>query len=338
MDGSQAAGATCAGLLRQLPAPFDVPAVAARLAAGAGGGSGAGSAPDPGEPLGVVLLQELTRANGLLRVMRASLGALAGALAGARALTRDLQALAACLVGGRVPPAWAAAAVHPSTLPLGGWLADLSSRLRHLATWADAGAPPAVLWLPAFARPGALLTALLQAHARRTGLPVDALELECLPTQAGSARALREPPPDGGAYVGGLVLEGAAWDTEGGCLVEPEPMQLSCAMPVVHLRPREAAPATPAPTAATAAALTGAPSGAAAAAAAGAQHPAAAAHAPPATYLCPLYQSPLRCADALGRPSFVAAFHLPAGALEPAAWVLRGVALLCAAPARGAAP
>jgi dynein heavy chain len=34
-----------------------------------------------------------------------------------------------------------------------------------------------------------------------------------------------------------LFLEGAAWDKGNACLIEPQPMQLVCAMPVIHFKP-----------------------------------------------------------------------------------------------------
>jgi dynein heavy chain len=40
-------------------------------------------------------------------------------------------------------------------------------------------------------------------------------------------------------YVKGMYLEGAGWDPEAGCLVEPEPMELIVPMPIMHFKPVE---------------------------------------------------------------------------------------------------
>lgn len=44
-------------------------------------------------------------------------------------------------------------------------------------------------------------------------------------------------PAKEGAYIEGLFLEGARWDGEKNFIVEPEPMKLTCAMPIIHFKP-----------------------------------------------------------------------------------------------------
>lgn len=46
-------------------------------------------------------------------------------------------------------------------------------------------------------------------------------------------------PPKDGVYIKGLYLEAAAWDKKAGCLIDPEPMQLVCAMPTILFKPVE---------------------------------------------------------------------------------------------------
>lgn len=45
--------------------------------------------------------------------------------------------------------------------------------------------------------------------------------------------------PQTGVYIRGLYLEGAGWDKKNGCLIEPQPMQLICNMPIIHFKPVE---------------------------------------------------------------------------------------------------
>merc|ERR1711865_629771 len=46
-------------------------------------------------------------------------------------------------------------------------------------------------------------------------------------------------PPKDGVYVKGIVLEGAGWDVDNGCLREPNPMELNVPMPIIHFKPAE---------------------------------------------------------------------------------------------------
>lgn len=45
--------------------------------------------------------------------------------------------------------------------------------------------------------------------------------------------------PENGVYVKGTFLEGAGWDKKNACLIEPQPMQLVCPMPIIHFKPLE---------------------------------------------------------------------------------------------------
>lgn len=58
----------------------------------------------------------------------------------------------------QVPELWKGVS-YPSLRPLGSYLSDLYKRLDMLATWAAAGKPPAVFWLPGFFFVQSFLTA-----------------------------------------------------------------------------------------------------------------------------------------------------------------------------------
>lgn len=45
--------------------------------------------------------------------------------------------------------------------------------------------------------------------------------------------------PENGVYVKNLYLEGAGWDKKNTMLIEPQPMQLVCPMPLIHFKPVE---------------------------------------------------------------------------------------------------
>ena len=42
-----------------------------------------------------------------------------------------------------------------------------------------------------------------------------------------------------GVLVKGIFLQGAGWDTKNACLIEAEPMQLTCPIPTIHFKPVE---------------------------------------------------------------------------------------------------
>ncbi|KAF8058456.1 DNAH6 [Scenedesmus sp. PABB004] len=266
--------------------------------------------------LGVVLLQEMHRYNALLGVVRGSLAGLQAALAGRAVLGGEAEASLAAITDHKVPPAWAAAA-YPSGKPLASWLADLARRVAFVRAWLTTG-QPASFWLPGLFFPQAFLTGVLQAAARGSGTPVDRLAFgfRLLPDAAGPADVAA--PPAAGVYVHGLLLEAARLDGAAGCLADPAPGEMSSALPVLHLLPRDTAPEPEGGAAAPGA-------GAAAAAVARARRLSQLGGGAPApTYACPLFRTPARGGALLH-------LELPVRAAGDAeAWALRGAAALCA--------
>lgn len=65
--------------------------------------------------------------------------------------------------------------------------------------------------------------------------PIDTVQFEFIPT-AQQANEIAEAP-EHGAYVTNLYLEGASWDHQKQCLVEPQFMHHTVQMPVMHFKP-----------------------------------------------------------------------------------------------------
>lgn len=114
------------------------------------------------ESMNTVLVQECIRFNKLTDVIRSSLTNLQKALQGAVVMSREAEQLAASMFDGSVPEMWAAVS-YPSLKPLGGYIADLVSRLHFFAAWVERGTP-SVVHLPSIFFTQSYLTAILQVR------------------------------------------------------------------------------------------------------------------------------------------------------------------------------
>lgn len=82
------------------------------------------------------------------------------------------------------------------------------------------------------------LTAIMQATARGSGLPLDGMVLKVAVTNERDPTAIAEPAAEG-AYVHGFTLQGAAWENgrgeEQGSLCEMLPKELTPELPVMNV-------------------------------------------------------------------------------------------------------
>eukprot|EP00928_Gymnodinium_smaydae_P048232 TRINITY_DN3222_c2_g2_i2.p1 TRINITY_DN3222_c2_g2~~TRINITY_DN3222_c2_g2_i2.p1 ORF type:complete len:3935 (+),score=1014.18 TRINITY_DN3222_c2_g2_i2:1731-11807(+) len=238
-------------------------------------------------PLKTCLVQESERYNMLLSTIRASIKLLQKGIQGFVVISSEQEVVLSALAEGKVPAAWLFA--YPSVKPLGTWIVDLAERIEQLNTWGFVGVPK-VLWLGGVTYPTSLLTALLQASARKNMISVDALSFDFL-VQGHDESAITALPKEG-AYVKNMVLEGARWDTNANALADAETMQLFSPFPIMHFKPVAKKKA-----------------------------------ASDSLYACPLYLYPIRTGTR-ERPSFMIWVDLKSGAYTPDFWVKRGTALL----------
>jgi dynein heavy chain len=264
-------------LLEQIPPEFDIKAV---------------SRAHEGDrsPLTIVLLQEMDRYNQLLSVVMRSLRDLQKGIKGLVVISPELEEMMECLFAAAVPPAWHMA--YPSLKPLGPWTRDLGQRIAQLSNWA-ASETPKVYWLSGFTFPVGFLTALLQVSARKNGVSIESLTWDFV-VMGASEQAINMRPKEG-AYVKGLYLEGARWDTDNACLAEPYPMELTCPMPIIHFKPVEQRKKSS-----------------------------------KGLHACPTYIYPNR-AGTPQQPSFLCEVDLKSGPRDSHFWTKRGVALLLSA-------
>uniref|UniRef100_A0A8C9AK17 Dynein axonemal heavy chain 11 n=1 Tax=Prolemur simus TaxID=1328070 RepID=A0A8C9AK17_PROSS len=184
-------------------------------------------------PYVLVCFQECERMNILIREIRASLEQLDLGLKGELTLSPDVEAQQSALSYDTVPDAWSKLA-YPSTYSLAQWFNDLLLRCRELDTWTQDLALPAVVWLSGFFNPQAFLTAIMQTMARKNEWPLDKM---CLTVDV--TKKTKEDyghPPREGAYLHGLLMEGARWDTQSGTIVEARLKELTSTMPVIFAK------------------------------------------------------------------------------------------------------
>jgi len=241
---------------------------------------------DP-DPLKTVLFQELERYNKLLKALQVSLADVQKGVQGLVVITPELESISDALLTGSVPAAWGFC--YPSLKPLGPWMRDLVQRAEQMTKWATE-VMPKVFWLSGFTYPTGFLTALLQTSARKNGIPIDNLSWE-FPVLNQDPNSVSQSPKEG-AYVRGIFLEGARWDYEHGHLTEPLPMELFCAMPLIHFRPVESKKKSS-----------------------------------KGFYTCPIYMYPVR-SGTRERPSFMIAAEIKSGAQDGDFWTKRGCAML----------
>lgn len=185
------------------------------------------------DPLSVVLVQEVSRYNALLQVIRDSLFKLDRAIKGLDLITSELEVIMQSFAENKVPEMWSFA--YFSLKPLGSWVRDLTERYGFFTEWVQSGAHTC-FWISSFTFPNAFTTALMQRYSRKSGMPsIDKLDFDYSPMNR-SISDFVEPAKDG-AYVYGLYLEGAKWEEEKSHLCEPEVMELFVMMPVIHFKP-----------------------------------------------------------------------------------------------------
>eukprot|EP00933_Yihiella_yeosuensis_P070887 TRINITY_DN79051_c0_g1_i1.p1 TRINITY_DN79051_c0_g1~~TRINITY_DN79051_c0_g1_i1.p1 ORF type:complete len:1434 (-),score=383.71 TRINITY_DN79051_c0_g1_i1:142-4125(-) len=265
---------TCDALLDKIPEPMDWEEVRDRNEADQ-------------SPLKVCLLQEIERYNGLLKAVSGSIKLLKKGIQGFVVISKDQEEVLQALNLGVVPKSWLFA--YPSLKPLSSWMPDLVDRIDQLNVWGFQGVPK-VLWLGGLTYPTSLLTALLQASARKNMVSVDTLSFDFVP-QTAEESAITALPKEG-AYMKNMILEGAKWDTNGGCLADADTMMLFNPMPIIHFKPVVRKKTVT-----------------------------------DGIYQCPLYLYPIRTGSR-ERPSFMTWVDLKSGSFTADQWTKRGTALL----------
>ncbi|KAJ8246378.1 hypothetical protein GJAV_G00267070 [Gymnothorax javanicus] len=184
-------------------------------------------------PYIVVAFQECERMNILTQEIKRSLKELNLGLKGELTMTSEMESLQNAIFLDQVPESWTKRA-YPSMSGLAAWFMDLLSRIKELETWTSDFSLPAAVWLAGFFNPQSFLTAIMQSMARRNEWPLDKMTLQCDVTKKN--REDFSSPPREGAYVHGLFMEGARWDTQGGIIAESRLKELTPSVPVIFIK------------------------------------------------------------------------------------------------------
>ena len=128
------------------------------------------------ESLNTVLIQELERYNGLIKLVRDSLTDIRKATEGLIVFSFALEKMAQTLKIGKVPNLWMKIS-YPSLKPLGGYLKDLIKRIQFFEKWVLEGKPKE-FWISGLYSAQAFLTGIRQNYARKKLIAIDKLEFD----------------------------------------------------------------------------------------------------------------------------------------------------------------
>ncbi|CAM9131888.1 unnamed protein product, partial [Ectocarpus fasciculatus] len=182
-----------------------------------------------------VFLQEMEVMNNLLTELVRALRELLLGFAGELTMSDAMDTLKASLFLDRVPATWMKRA-WASVRTLNPWLTDFSMRLNQLEEWQNNPLEiPKVTWISGFCNPQSFLTAICQVAAQK-----NQWELDKLVTWTDVTKKLVVDEIDThsreGAYIIGLSIQGARWDTQTGFLERSKPKEMFCRMPVINVK------------------------------------------------------------------------------------------------------
>ena len=213
---------TAEDILSRVAPPFDLEVATSRFPV------------DYHESMNTVLTQELVRFNALLVTVHSSLNNLVKAVKGLVLMSADLDAIGQALLNGKVPEKWKKRS-FASMKPLGPYIRELTERVNFFQSWIDNGAPT-VFWISGFFFTQAFLTGSKQNYARKTKIPIDAIDFSF---QVMDVEGQCEDAPADGVYCKGLFFDGCSWDSGRHVLAECLPKVLYTPVPIIWMRPCE---------------------------------------------------------------------------------------------------
>lgn len=213
-------------MLKKIPGPFDQNEISKKY-------------PTKYEDsMNTVIMQEVIKYNKLLILCKKSLEDLLKAIKGLVVMSTELEEMSISIFNNQVPKLWASKS-YPSLMPLDNWVEDLCRRIKFIKNWVDNGTPK-VFWISGFYFPQGFLTGLLQNFARKRVIAIDTVSFS-FPILSQSEKEILKRPDDG-AYIKGVFIEGARYDTKTKQLDESKPKELFTKVPIIWLKPEENRP------------------------------------------------------------------------------------------------
>jgi len=103
----------------------------------------------------------------------------------------------------------------------------------------EKGQSPSIFWVSGFFFTQAFITGTLQNYARKHFIPIDKAEFDYRVLTSKECESAKLMKPVDGAFIRGLFMEGARWDSKNHIIGESLPRELYIEMPVIHLSPDE---------------------------------------------------------------------------------------------------
>merc|ERR1719420_2766920 len=172
--------------------------------------------------------------NGLVFEMTRGLSELQLGFKGELTMNSQMEDLADCLWTEKLPMWWVKLG-FPSTRPLRSWRLNLQERCTQLDDWInDPLNIPKVVDVSKLFNPQSFLTAIKQLCCQLQQLELNKLAVYTDVTKRDMKQV--EQHAKEGAYVTGMYLEGARWDTNSNSLEDSRPKEMFTRMPVINCK------------------------------------------------------------------------------------------------------
>jgi len=156
------------------------------------------------------------------------------AVKGLVVFSEELEACSEGCLKNKVPKPWMGVS-YPSLKPLGSYVDDFMNRWKFMQTWAKDGTP-LIFWFSVYFFQQAFLTGVLQNFARKDKIAIDRCTWNY---QVLKQNFVPEEPPEKGAYIYGLFMDGARWDDDNTWVEDSHPKVLWSEMAPMTLNPLE---------------------------------------------------------------------------------------------------
>lgn len=183
------------------------------------------------ESMNTVLVQELTRFNGLIKVIISSLKDTQKAVKGLLLMSAELEVAFYQMFNGQTPDMWIKNS-YPSLKPLGAYVNDLVERLKFFKLWVDT-VIPVNFWFSGIYFTQAFTTGASQNYARKYKIPIDTLSFDFLYPENQDP----QEKPDDGVFTYGVFFEACKWNWDTWEIDESDPKVLYVPAPNIHLLP-----------------------------------------------------------------------------------------------------